>query len=132
MEDHKFKEIGNEGGEEEEDEAPKQDFQRDEAAFQPQYSTPKGPIIRSPTRHASSMGGSSHQGMDWEKENDQWKRGTQLILMRTSHEEAQQFQTFEDQRRKHPPIAYETTTINWLMMSLMKIAVEMKNAKGLR
>lgn len=29
-----------------------------EAMFQPQYSTPKGPIIQSPTRQ---QGGSSHQ-----------------------------------------------------------------------
>lgn len=32
-----------------------------EAAFQPQYSTPKGPVNRSPTSHAPSTGGSSHQ-----------------------------------------------------------------------
>ncbi|MBA0562763.1 hypothetical protein Golob_007786 [Gossypium lobatum] len=32
-----------------------------EVAFQPQYSTPKGPVIQSPTHRAPSMGGSSHQ-----------------------------------------------------------------------
>ncbi|KAH1073447.1 hypothetical protein J1N35_025775 [Gossypium stocksii] len=32
-----------------------------EVAFQTQYSTPKGPVIQSPTRHAPSMGESSHQ-----------------------------------------------------------------------
>ncbi|KAK5820029.1 hypothetical protein PVK06_025073 [Gossypium arboreum] len=32
-----------------------------EVTFQPQFSTPKGPVIRSPTYQAPSMSGSSHR-----------------------------------------------------------------------
>ncbi|MBA0823618.1 hypothetical protein Goarm_020336 [Gossypium armourianum] len=53
---------------ENEDEGDKHNLSRDddnyEAAFQPQHSTPKRPVIRSPTHLATLTGGSSHQGYD--------------------------------------------------------------------
>ncbi|MBA0805059.1 hypothetical protein Gohar_004604 [Gossypium harknessii] len=45
-----------------------------EAAFQPQYSTPKGLVIQSLTHHAPSMGGSSHQEYGFEKVKALMKR----------------------------------------------------------
>ncbi|MBA0585950.1 hypothetical protein Gorai_016707, partial [Gossypium raimondii] len=46
---------------EDEDEIEEQDLQRNvdkyKVTFQPQYSTPKGPIVESPTRHAPSIEG---------------------------------------------------------------------------
>lgn len=45
-----------------------------EVTFQSQYSTPKKPIIRSPTCHAPSIGRSSHQKYGSRKEKGSMER----------------------------------------------------------